>query len=98
MYNQHKYLYNAYKLSFQTSKRDHLEKVKIYFCNFSNALQVKDPVRKARYINTTTRATFRAIFLRLLLLLMKITNVKFKTAPNSRSPKESQLILRILKC
>jgi len=45
-------------------------------------------MRKARYTNTTTRATFRAIF-RDDFYFNGNTNVKFKTTPNSRNPKES---------
>jgi len=80
----------------QTSKRDHLEKVKIISVIFQ-FFTGKDPVRKARYTNTTTRAVFRAIFLDDFSFNGN-TNIKFKITPNSRNPKESQLILRILKC
>jgi len=81
------------QLSLQTSKRNHLEKVKIYFCNFPILFTSNDPVRKARYTNTKTWATFRAIFWDYFSFNGN-TNVKFKATPNSRNSKESQLILR----
>jgi len=71
-------------MSLQTSKRDHLEKVKIYFRKFSNSLQAKIQWEKlgtltpqhGKHLGQSSKNYFS---------FDGNTNVKFKIAPNSRN-------------